>query len=347
MMMINGEMVKVEQLKREEIINCTCGYTEEDGLMIQCDLCLCWQHGHCNGIEREKDVPEKYICFICSNPYRQRPSRKYIHDQDWIKEGKLLSLTKRKKDQDKINRRTAMLKRSFDLVGSLLKIQQMLHSLRVKVNIAQDKDHPKLYLWAKDWEVSEIPEPDLKPVAVLEMIKEPENEEISTDVQINNNFKEVNFKDVDQQSAIKDDPDGRSISSDTELMKILEEDNTASNDSKKEDSKSHILLDALTKLETDDKSMNTDENKSDYVAGPEGELINEKSILENQDFNVKTEIKLENLNVSMTPFIPEPEAPIDPAECRQRLLKHIDHFQNHLDALLTSVETQVCGKFIC
>lgn len=89
MMMINGEMVKVEQLRREEIINCTCGYMEEDGLMIQCDLCLCWQHGHCNAIEREKDVPEKYICYICRHPYRQRPSKKYFHDQDWIKEGKL------------------------------------------------------------------------------------------------------------------------------------------------------------------------------------------------------------------------------------------------------------------
>lgn len=89
MMMINGEMVKVEQLRREEIINCTCGFMEEDGLMIQCDLCLCWQHGHCNFIEKEKDVPEKYICYICRNPYRLRLSKKYYHDQDWIKEGKL------------------------------------------------------------------------------------------------------------------------------------------------------------------------------------------------------------------------------------------------------------------
>lgn len=89
MMMINGELVKVEQLRKEEIINCTCGFMEEDGLMIQCDLCLCWQHGHCNAIEGEKDVPEKYICYICRHPYRERPSKKYFHDQDWIKEGKL------------------------------------------------------------------------------------------------------------------------------------------------------------------------------------------------------------------------------------------------------------------
>ncbi|XP_071576847.1 uncharacterized protein [Temnothorax nylanderi] len=34
MMIINGELVKVEQLRREEIINCTCGFMVEDGLMI-------------------------------------------------------------------------------------------------------------------------------------------------------------------------------------------------------------------------------------------------------------------------------------------------------------------------
>jgi hypothetical protein len=34
MMMINGELVKIEQFRREEIINCTCGFMEEDGLMI-------------------------------------------------------------------------------------------------------------------------------------------------------------------------------------------------------------------------------------------------------------------------------------------------------------------------
>ena len=136
MMMINGEMVKVEQLRREEIINCTCGFMEEDGLMIQCDLCLCWQHGHCNAIEKEKDVPEKYVCFICRNPYRQRLSKKYFHDQDWIKEGKLPTLSNRTKNQHRVNQRTAMLKRSYDLITALLQIQQVLHSLRVKINVA-------------------------------------------------------------------------------------------------------------------------------------------------------------------------------------------------------------------
>lgn len=54
----------------------------------------------------------------------------------------------------------------------------------------------------------------------------------------------------------------------------------------------------------------------------------------------------QELAAPMQPFIPEPEAPIDPAECRQRLLEHIEHFQNHIDSRLTTIEAQVCGKFL-
>lgn len=48
----------------------------------------------------------------------------------------------------------------------------------------------------------------------------------------------------------------------------------------------------------------------------------------------------------MQPFIPEPEAPIDPTECRMRLLEHIEHFQNHIDSKLTTIEAHVCGEFL-
>lgn len=72
-----------------ELINCVCGYTEEDGLIIQCDLCFCWQHGSCNLIDREEDVPDKFVCHVCRSPLKQRHSKKYAHDQDWLKKGTL------------------------------------------------------------------------------------------------------------------------------------------------------------------------------------------------------------------------------------------------------------------
>ncbi|XP_044008198.1 uncharacterized protein LOC122852461 isoform X3 [Aphidius gifuensis] len=343
MMMINGEMVKVEQLKREEIINCTCGYSEEDGLMIQCDLCLCWQHGHCNEIEREKDVPDKYICYICRHPYRQRPSQKYIHDQDWIKEGKLPILSNRTKDQTAINKRTAMLKRSYDLVGSLLKIQQMLHSLRVKINIARNKDHPKLYLWSKNWDKSDIVEKDTNPIPILEIIKKQEDNELSINLQ-NNNNNSIKEEIIDDQKIVEKNSDDKLISSDSELMKILEEDtNTMSDDLKmsiikKEDIKENIFHDVL--LKSDDKLFNCDDKKfDDFVNFNDNDLIDKKTFLDNENIDIKPMLSM----VPAQPFIPEPEAPINPAECRLRLLEHVEHFQKHLDALLTNVEVQVCA----
>uniref|UniRef100_A0A1A9WL49 Uncharacterized protein n=1 Tax=Glossina brevipalpis TaxID=37001 RepID=A0A1A9WL49_9MUSC len=96
-------------MRREEIINCLYGYGEEDGLMIQCELCLCWQHGLCNGIGKESLVPEK----------------------------------------------------SYTLTGNLLELKNFMHSLRVKINTANNKYHPKLYLWAKRWDETPI-KPEIK-----------------------------------------------------------------------------------------------------------------------------------------------------------------------------------------
>lgn len=149
----NGEVIKIVRMRSEEIINCICSFGEEDGLMIQCELCLCWQHGICNGIEKESQVPEKYVCYICKNPALGRASMKYVHDQDWLYEGRLPTgnyHASNPKLQDRFN----MLRTSHTLTGNLIELKRFLHSLRVKINIAENKDHPKMYLWAKKWESS-------------------------------------------------------------------------------------------------------------------------------------------------------------------------------------------------
>ncbi|KAF5307777.1 hypothetical protein FQR65_LT06648 [Abscondita terminalis] len=153
-----GEVIKIVRMKREEIINCTCGITEEDGLMIQCELCLCWQHAYCNNIERENQVPEKYICYICQNPMRQRSSRKYFHDQDWLKNGTLPVGNYHCKDVEALKKRFDTLKKSHDLSGLLVELADYMHTLKVKLKIAETKNHPKLYLWSKPWEKVPLPE---------------------------------------------------------------------------------------------------------------------------------------------------------------------------------------------
>ncbi|XP_048481829.1 PHD finger protein 20 isoform X2 [Plutella xylostella] len=136
-----GERIRIVHMKREEIINCHCGFREEDGLMIQCELCLCWQHALCHNIQKEAEVPEKYTCSICLNPRRGRRSQRFLHDQDRLYEGLLPGA-----------RPCETLKRSHELSGNLLRIEDALHALKVKYHVATKKDHPKLYLWAKDWE---------------------------------------------------------------------------------------------------------------------------------------------------------------------------------------------------
>nr|XP_022905186.1 PHD finger protein 20-like [Onthophagus taurus] len=153
-----GEVIKIVQMKREEIINCTCGITEEDGLMIQCELCLCWQHAYCNNIQRESQVPDKYICYICQNPIRQRSSKKYFHDQDWLKHGTLPVGSFHCKDESILKERFEKLKKTHDLSGGLLELKDYLHTLKVKIKIAEAKNHPKLYLWSKPWEKLPLPE---------------------------------------------------------------------------------------------------------------------------------------------------------------------------------------------
>ncbi|NXY54479.1 PHF20 protein, partial [Callaeas wilsoni] len=50
-----------------EIVRCVCEVKEENDFMIQCEECLCWQHGVCMGL-LEDNIPEKYTCYICQDP---------------------------------------------------------------------------------------------------------------------------------------------------------------------------------------------------------------------------------------------------------------------------------------
>ncbi len=51
-------------MSEEEIVVCLCGKTEGDGLMVQCDLCLTWQHGTCLNISSEDQVRLLFILHV-------------------------------------------------------------------------------------------------------------------------------------------------------------------------------------------------------------------------------------------------------------------------------------------
>ena len=45
-----------ETMSEGEVVHCVCGHTEGDGMMVQCESCLTWQHGSCLGIDRADQV---------------------------------------------------------------------------------------------------------------------------------------------------------------------------------------------------------------------------------------------------------------------------------------------------
>ncbi|XP_063700645.1 uncharacterized protein LOC134830957 [Culicoides brevitarsis] len=216
-----GEVIKIVRMRKEEVINCICAYPEEDGLMIQCELCLCWQHGICNGIVKESQVPEKYVCLICRNPQRGRPSMRFIHDQDWLYDGKLPTANYHlpyQKTQDRFN----LLKQSHTLTGNLLELKKFLHSLDVKINIAANKDHPKMYLWSKKWEQS--PPKQETPAMTNPQPLKVDSNDIKFDIKDLNNVVGDNGQNNSILAGLLSSPGGTNVPVATEATTTVEDD---------------------------------------------------------------------------------------------------------------------------
>lgn len=120
---------------QKELVHCFCGSPEEDGLMIQCELCLCWQHGICLAIDTEENVPDPYVCYFCRYPFRERLSRRYTHDQTWLKKGHLPSLKFISGSSSVPADHT--LRVAHTLTAAATDLKQLLHSLKVKIDVAK------------------------------------------------------------------------------------------------------------------------------------------------------------------------------------------------------------------
>lgn len=58
----NRKKIPERQDDDEDIVNCHCGRFLEEGLMIQCQKCLTWQHVDCAGTDGKA---ENYCCIKC------------------------------------------------------------------------------------------------------------------------------------------------------------------------------------------------------------------------------------------------------------------------------------------
>ncbi|XP_062603197.1 PHD finger protein 20-like protein 1 isoform X2 [Saccostrea cucullata] len=182
--MIAEESMETEYedtLSKDEVVNCICRFNEENGLMIQCDVCLCWQHAACFEIT-ESTLPKKYICYVCENPPGIRDSRLYVHDQDWLKLGHMAHFGfLPNQEEDESCCRTVQA--THGLVGDLHNVSAVIHGLKQKLKTVRKKDHrdPMLQMWLQNLDNVQFDpiEPDV----------DSESEEISLDISTDQNKK--------------------------------------------------------------------------------------------------------------------------------------------------------------
>ena len=93
-------------------IKCICGFEEDDGFTIQCELCLVWQHASCVGIGKT-NIPDKYYCEECA------PASFSLHKQrtNGIKNFTQLD-TLHVKDKEEVSAFICTLARSLQLAKS-------------------------------------------------------------------------------------------------------------------------------------------------------------------------------------------------------------------------------------
>ncbi|XP_008841405.1 PHD finger protein 20-like protein 1 isoform X2 [Nannospalax galili] len=141
----NFEESQDEDDALNEIVRCICEMDEENGFMIQCEECLCWQHSVCMGL-LEESIPEQYICYICRDPPGQRWSAKYRYDKEWLNNGRMCGLSFLKENYSHLNAKKIV--STHHLLADVYGVTEVLHGLQLKIGILKDKHHPDLHLWA-------------------------------------------------------------------------------------------------------------------------------------------------------------------------------------------------------
>ncbi|KAL2091327.1 hypothetical protein ACEWY4_013590 [Coilia grayii] len=136
-----------------EIVRCVCEVEEDNDFMIQCEECLCWQHGTCMGL-LEDSVPEKYTCYICRDPPGQRQSLRYWYDREWLSTGHMYGLSFLKENYSHQNARK--ITATHQLLGDVQQVLEVLNGLQLKIGVLQSQSHPDLHLWCQPWRSASI-----------------------------------------------------------------------------------------------------------------------------------------------------------------------------------------------
>ncbi|KAL0963539.1 hypothetical protein UPYG_G00307720 [Umbra pygmaea] len=140
----------------QEIVRCICEMDEENGFMIQCEECMCWQHSVCMGL-LEDSIPDQYICYICRDPPGQRWSAKYLHDKEWLNRGHMYGLSFVTENYCQQNSKKIV--STHQLLADVFSVNKILNGLQLKMDILRNKHNPNLHFWARSWVNSDEDQP--------------------------------------------------------------------------------------------------------------------------------------------------------------------------------------------
>ena len=125
----------VVSVNPQELIRCVCGQEKDEGVMVQCEQCMTWQHTSCMGLS-EKDLPDQHICSECSDPPASIKREQYKHSNPWYQSGKLMYPT----DTELVEAGAQL----SSLKNQLASLESMLPAVNLKIQIAKNGNHPYL-----------------------------------------------------------------------------------------------------------------------------------------------------------------------------------------------------------
>ena len=128
-------VASVASINPQELIRCVCGQEKDEGVMVQCEQCMTWQHTSCMGLS-EKDLPDQHICSECSDAPASIKREQYKHSNPWYQSGKLMFPT----DTELVETGAQL----SSLKNQLASLEDMLPAVNLKIQIAKNGNHPYL-----------------------------------------------------------------------------------------------------------------------------------------------------------------------------------------------------------
>ncbi|ELT97191.1 hypothetical protein CAPTEDRAFT_222293 [Capitella teleta] len=366
-----------DKLRSDDVVNCICQINEENGLMIQCDVCLCWQHAVCMEIT-EETLPKKYVCYVCCNPPGDSPLRhilsisqifivtfcpgvresaRFNYDQDWLKQGTMVRFNFLP-EESLAARKSEIMQATHELVADLIKVHRVLISTRNNLHHLQSKNITEINKWTKNWGDEEEEEEEeerrehllseCSDAAVdVELDVVETAKENSTEAQHNQPPQTEKSGSLEQTMATGNGTAEESIATENGSAEssMASENGAAGNSTATENGSAEKSLaddsldgkDVMSTPNICDDQENTDDSKTDNQ--PSAEL---------DSSGTETASNLSALNAEEDPTLTDTEDAVEDhteenalAKCERNLLEYIRSMQDKVEEQLDVIDDQV------